>query len=1377
MSLQQNINVSMNVTSAVNEAEKLADTLDKLGGRFEELKSITKKFDEAGNAIGATLKGIAKNGGEISRTFAVDASGSVNLLSESIRKAESQAKVSATSVAAIMRKELGSIAASKEYANATLAEKLDFKTKAAALQNTLKELSVASGRELGSLMTNVSNNVIGTYSKPIDAIQNKIFKLRDSMRELGSESRDVNSKIQLELAAGRNRQAVSTFLGNNTPMAVGTSAKEFAAINSAVARVVAITEQHKIQVGQVDAMWRNVSTGGLKTYMSKDLSQLQTALQAVKNAHEKMGQSAQQAAQSTKQAGQETNNLFNGENIKRFLEMRLAYEAFNQLRSAIQGGISDAIKLEEQIAKIKTLTQDTSSIEKWSDSIHKISGKSGLGELDVAASYYEALSNQIGNTVAEIETFTEASIKFGKVTGANAMQSNQLLSSVINAYGFSVTDTERISAQLFKAIDLGRVSVDELANSFGRTAVPAALLGVKMEELLGGISQLTIQGVKTADAQTQMLNLMNKLIKPTDEMTVFLNKLGFSSGEQAVKVLGFTNVLAELRKEYERGGLAQLGKELNDIRGFRGAIGILGDFTNYIDYVKKIKDGEEEYARASKIVFDNNATNIQRNIEKIKNSFTTMGQKFIQGILDITQVFGGRSGGLANVVNGLTESVIALAAGFSVLGLAASRTAVTGAFAGLAAFAVTPFGAAAIGVAALVTAVTAYFRMHKDESQRYIDNVERMKEADKDRLDASIVASNKYASKLADNMSAAMQTVNDGIRKGIQALDVQFEALENNTKTLRNNMLIGFESDMSAVNAAISATKSESEKAQRAADRAADQLKTLKEQYKDSDFRDALENADPRQRMTLMGNKFNELLNGARSEKDTIVALEMIKEANKLLTDAQQENKRNLQDRTRLEKDLGNTRNKLQDEYNALAIRQREINEGNGQNRLRELNEAVMDAQRKINQTQQEISELESKRNSLAGATTFKGTRQNIIDAHESVRKAQSDDASAKVQSGTVRAREQENLSIQITQIFKSLTDQVKGDIKSFEKYKDKDGKYMSPEKYSDDLAKKFNDLNDMLDKAGVSEDQRKLTIEANTAMIKTLIETYRITTAKDTANSKIEENIKMADVFRERVTKLGTDEANAKRRLATANYGISSPDASSNIQAILESIRNAQTIDSIRKLSRGIGSANNAVRAADDANNDSFTSTRGGTHSLSDNDLAKIYAAIGTKIQALQSLDQVSTQYTAMIDSSMREFGVDITQSMVATAANVNALQTNTTTMQQLIDTFRGFNITIDGKTPEKRASGGMIHGSDSVSALLSPGEFVMNRQATRQFSSQIASMNSGMWKFGADRGSNVSVGNVNVTLNSSGSNAVDAVQIGKMIQREVRRGLVKLS
>jgi hypothetical protein len=89
-------------------------------------------------------------------------------------------------------------------------------------------------------------------------------------------------------------------------------------------------------------------------------------------------------------------------------------------------------------------------------------------------------------------------------------------------------------------------------------------------------------------------------------------------------------------------------------------------------------------------------------------------------------------------------------------------------------------------------------------------------------------------------------------------------------------------------------------------------------------------------------------------------------------------------------------------------------------------------------------------------------------------------------------------------------------------------------------------------------------------------------------------------------------------------------------------------------------------------------------------------------------------------------------------------------------------------------RAGGGFTpRGTDTIPAMLSPGEFVVNASASRKFFSQLVAMNSG--KAPAYRETGGSVGDITINVNESASPKSTAREVATLIRREIQRGTIK--
>lgn len=90
---------------------------------------------------------------------------------------------------------------------------------------------------------------------------------------------------------------------------------------------------------------------------------------------------------------------------------------------------------------------------------------------------------------------------------------------------------------------------------------------------------------------------------------------------------------------------------------------------------------------------------------------------------------------------------------------------------------------------------------------------------------------------------------------------------------------------------------------------------------------------------------------------------------------------------------------------------------------------------------------------------------------------------------------------------------------------------------------------------------------------------------------------------------------------------------------------------------------------------------------------------------------------------------------------------------------------------------SGGQARGSDTVPAMLTPGEIVMNPRASRKFFSQLMAMNSGSQPSFLSNGGSVgnTFGDINVNITATSTADINARAIAKGIQREMRKGNIR--
>jgi len=139
-----------------------------------------------------------------------------------------------------------------------------------------------------------------------------------------------------------------------------------------------------------------------------------------------------------------------------------------------------------------------------------------------------------------------------------------------------------------------------------------------------------------------------------------------------------------------------------------------------------------------------------------------------------------------------------------------------------------------------------------------------------------------------------------------------------------------------------------------------------------------------------------------------------------------------------------------------------------------------------------------------------------------------------------------------------------------------------------------------------------------------------------------------------------------------------------------------------------------------------------------------------------------------------------------------VSLLNTVIERVGALADAWSGVSVAMSGATPQLAAAGGAIQqlavggllrrfdvggfvssGTDTVPAMLTPGERVINADSSRRFASQLIAMNAGIKPvFRSEGGSVTNVGDINVTVSGGGSSHQTARSIAVALKRELRRG-----
>lgn len=336
--------------------------------------------------------------------------------------------------------------------------------------------------------------------------------------------------------------------------------------------------------------------------------------------------------------------------MARIITTQLIVRALAALQESLSESVTRAIEFQRTIAEIQTIANSGQGFRGIATDVLTLSDAFGADLGDVGAGLYQTISNQIAQTGTAAERasgqyqFLSDAIKFS-IAGVTTVESSvNLLAGTLNALGIEADRTGQVAAQFFKTIELGRTTATELANSFGTVAPIAGQLGVSLEELQASFATITIGGLDTAKAATQIRGALTALLKPTTQMREAFEQLGVSNGQQAIELFGFQGALEAVISTTD-GTAESIAQLVPRVRGLSGVLRIASEqgANNYRENLQQIIQANEDLLNQKfEIVFNAPGVQLERDLNRIRNFLTEdFGESIIESTNEIVQALGG----------------------------------------------------------------------------------------------------------------------------------------------------------------------------------------------------------------------------------------------------------------------------------------------------------------------------------------------------------------------------------------------------------------------------------------------------------------------------------------------------------------------------------------------------------------------------------------------------------------------------------------------------------------------------------------------------------------------------------------------------------------
>jgi TP901 family phage tail tape measure protein len=226
--------------------------------------------------------------------------------------------------------------------------------------------------------------------------------------------------------------------------------------------------------------------------------------------------------------------------LRSFLKYAVGYSALYGLAAAVTALGKSMVDLQTELLDIQAVTGSTDAqMSKLTDTVTQVARTSKFSLLDLTKA--TKVLAQAGISVEELNTSLKSTADFAAATGANLEVAADLLSTTRSVFKELSDDT--ISNQLAKAINVSKLTAEDLKTILSLGAQTAKSFGLTSEQFLAAVATLRNAGLKQSTAATGLRQGMLEIFSPDAKLIKALqaryHDLGEEMGAEAVRARFF----------------------------------------------------------------------------------------------------------------------------------------------------------------------------------------------------------------------------------------------------------------------------------------------------------------------------------------------------------------------------------------------------------------------------------------------------------------------------------------------------------------------------------------------------------------------------------------------------------------------------------------------------------------------------------------------------------------------------------------------------------------------------------------------------------------------------------------------------------------------
>lgn len=407
--------------------------------------------------------------------------------------------------------------------------------------------------------------------------------------------------------------------------------------------------------------------------------------------------------------------------------------------------VQEYVQYDDVMREVQALGEYDDKTMRILNEYNKTIAQSSRYTMDQAAQA-EVMMAQLGLNMDQTQTLMPTVMSLATAANIDLADSLDYLYYTLNALGMPMEYANTLSDQMSKTAAISAADIDTLGQSMQRLGSGAQFFAGGSSEILailGGISQFG-EDMQGRDAGTQLRNFMLTLLAPTQSKDKLIQSLRVTEEEwaefeaymedagidvantaDAMNELGLSvydsttgelkpaiQIIGELAASLSTLSEADKNEMLGNLFGKRTtttALNLMEALGTIIDYKEQIESGSAGYTESMAGTMEGGLGGALREFTAAWDAFqTTIGETVAPGVEVVADFMTDIVNGLTNMDKDKLEALLGAATGIAAAGptllLAGSAFRLIG-------FAMTPIGAAALGLTALAAAAGALYQL------------------------------------------------------------------------------------------------------------------------------------------------------------------------------------------------------------------------------------------------------------------------------------------------------------------------------------------------------------------------------------------------------------------------------------------------------------------------------------------------------------------------------------------------------------------------------------------------------------------------------------------------------------------------------------------